>query len=73
MQDILHAYILNLNENENFVAGLRTVTVPYFSSDKSNVRVIAGLFFTGGKVGALNILFKFFVGIKNGNILIITY
>ena len=39
MQDILHAYILNLNENENFVAGLRTVTVPYFSSDKSNVRL----------------------------------
>ena len=69
----MHAYILNLNENENFVAGLRTVTVPYFSSDKSNVRVIAGLFFTGSKVGALNILFKFFVGIKNGNILIITY
>ena len=33
MKDILHGYILNLNENEHFVVGLRTVTVLYFHHD----------------------------------------
>ena len=37
MWDILHGYILNLNENKHCVVGLRTVTVPYLSSDKSNI------------------------------------
>ena len=30
-------------------------------------------FFAGGKVSALNILIKFFLGIKNCNILIFTF
>ena len=37
MYDILFVYILNLNENEHFVVGLRTVIGPCLSSDKSNI------------------------------------
>ena len=33
MQDILHGYILNLNENKHFMVGLRTVTVLYVCHD----------------------------------------
>ena len=29
MQDILYGYILNLNENEHFVVGLRSVIILY--------------------------------------------
>ena len=46
----------------------------YFHSFQVIIKcwVITGLFF-GGKVGALNILINFFFGIKNCNILIITF
>ena len=33
MYDILHGYILNLNENEHFAVDLRSVTVLYFCHD----------------------------------------
>ena len=33
MLDILHGYILNVNENEHFVVGLRATTVLYFYHD----------------------------------------